>query len=256
MKNILPDYQFNVLCNLFPTPKQKSTGRPRVNKDLLVKGILTVLKYDIPWSQLNLEGVSGTTCWRYFNEIQRRGKLKLIQQTLSKSKLTLSSCSIDSSTATSFSFNSSTGWDGKHRKVGTKISILSDVNGLPFDIVFGKGNKSDLSFVNEHIENTSGVRKQVLNMDKGYTSIDLRRELRTKGIKVNMETKKNDYHHKKGPKFKVNYEEYSARFLLERTFGWLKAFKRIRTRKDRKIAMFKAFTYLAVIIVLIRNIEF
>ena len=93
-------------------------------------------------------------------------------------------------------------------------------------------------------------------MDKGYTSIDLRRELRTKGIKVNMETKKNDYHHKKGPKFKVNYEEYSARFLLERTFGWLKAFKRIRTRKDRKIAMFKAFTYLAVIIVLIRNIEF
>jgi len=256
MNDIVSDIQFEQLLQLLPTPRQKRKGRKRCDKRLLLQGILTVLKYDIPWNHLDIDGVSGTSCWRYFNELQRKGILKLIQTSLSTQHLDINLCSLDTSTATSFKFKNGVGWDGKHRKNGTKISLLGDHNGLPYDIDFGKGNKHDLKFLDTHLENTSGTRKKVLSMDKGYTSIDMRRNLRSKGIKVNMETRKGDYIHKKGPKFALDQQIYKTRFNLERTFGWMKSFRRVRTRKDRHFAMFKAFVYLAAIIVLIRSIEF
>ncbi len=43
-----------------------------------------------------------------------------------------------------------------------------------------------------------------------------------------------------------------VRFLVERTNAWLKAFRRIRIRREYKPAMFKAFVYLALIIILVR----
>ena len=256
MKNILPVEVFEKLLNILPTPKQNRKGRKRCNKALLLKGILIVLRYDIPWNNLDIDSVSGTSCWRYFNEIQRRGILKRIHKALANESLNINICSIDTSTTTSFRFKSCTGWDGKHKKIGTKISALSDENGLPFDLDFGKGSKHDLKFLDKHIKNTVGKRKKILSLDKGYTSIEKRRSLRKKGIKVNMETRKNDYLRKKGPKFSLDQQIYQTRFNLERTFSWLKSFRRIRIRKDRHVAMFMAFTYLAVIIVLIRSFAF
>lgn len=256
MKNIVPEKVFNELLIVLPTPKQKKTGRSRCSKMALLRGILIVLKYDIPWNSLEIEGASGITCYRYFRELQRRGFFKFTSKTLAKDRLDIKICSIDSSTATSFNFKKLVGFDGKHKKYGTKISVLSDKNGLPYDMKFGKGSKHDLKFVSEHLTSTTKARKSVLNMDKGYTSIDLRRELASKKIKVNMETRANDYHHKKGPKFKLNEELYKLRFNLEKTFGWLKAFRRVRTRKDHRFSIFKGFVYLAVIIVLMRRIGF
>lgn len=256
MKNILSSKVFKQLLNLLPDPKQLKIGRKRCSKEALLQGILVVLKYDIPWNNLAIPGTSGTSCWRYFKELQRRGLLKLVFQSLAKANLSIAISSIDSSVATSFNFKDLVGFNGKHKKYGTKISVLSAASGLPYDIEFGKGSKHDLKFVPKHIDNTRKTKKNLVNMDKGYTSIDLRRDLASKKIKVNMETRVNDYHHKKGPKFKLNEVIYKLRFNIEKTFSWMKAFRRVRTRKDRYSALFKGFVYLSAIIVLIRNIEF
>ena len=77
--------------------------------------------------------------------------------------------------------------------------------------------------------------------------------MRNKGIRVNMETRKKDYTAKRGPKFRFDKEKYKVRFQIERLNGWLKSFKRLRTRVEFSIASFKAFVYLALIVVLIRN---
>jgi putative transposase len=256
MKHIVSNKVFSELLDLLPTPKQQETGRPKCEKEALLRGILVVLKYDIPWNHLEITGASGTSCWRYFKEIQRRGLFKLVFQALAQSNLDIRIFSIDSTTTTSFNFKGLVGFSGKHKKYGTKISVLSDAKGLPYDMEFGKGSKHDLKFVQKHLDNTSKKKKQILNLDKGYTSIDLRRDLAKKKIKVNMETRTKDYHHKRGPKFKLNEVVYKLRFNLEKTFGWMKAFRRVRTRKDRYVSLFKAFVYLAAIIVLIRNMEF
>ena len=242
-----------VLLNLLPTPHQKPTGRKRCDHQSLILGIIYVLKTGIPWNLCPNFGASYSSCYRYFREIQRRGNLKKIFHLLTLTKTNLKITAIDSTSVTSFRFNYGSGFDGKHKKCATKISTLADSNRLPADIVFGKGNIHDLNFVPSHIKNTSGRVKKILNLDKGYPSLDLRRNLRQKGIKVNMEMRTNDYKRKIGPKFKINNTVYKLRFTIERLFSWFKSFKRCKFRTDFTMSSFKAFVYLSLIIILIRG---
>ncbi len=82
MKNIISENVFVYLLDLLPSPKSKNFGRPKCKKEALLRGLIKVLKYDIPWNDLDIIGASGISCWRYFNEIQRRGLLKLVFHSL------------------------------------------------------------------------------------------------------------------------------------------------------------------------------
>ena len=219
---IIPQKQFDELVNILPTPRQKRLGRKRCQKEALLNGILQVLINGVAWSKIADCGCSYASCWRYFKELQRRGILKLICKAYAKKKTDITEGAIDTTTVTSFRFKSETGWDGKHKKIGTKVSLFTDINGLPADIDFGKGNIHDGSFVSEHLKNTSRRRKKVLNLDKIYVGLDFRREMRKKGTYVNMKIRKGDYIRKRGPKFRFDEEKYKVRFLVERTNAWLK----------------------------------
>lgn len=251
-KLVSPDV-FNFLLINLASPKQLNIGRKRVPKEALLNGILQVLVNGTAWNKIAYCGCSYSSCFRYFKEIQRRGILNLIFDALSKDKTDIAECSIDTSTVTSFRFKYLTGWDGKHKKIGTKLSLISDINGLPADVEFGKGSTHDNNFLSKHIKNTQGTRINILNLDKIYASKDFRRDMRKKGIYVNMQTRVGDYVRKRGPKFGFKKEKYKIRFLIERLNGWIKSFKRLRTRLEFSISSFKAFVYLALIIVLVRN---
>jgi transposase len=241
------------LLELLPTPKQQPKGRKRCDKNALILGIVYVLRRDVPWYDCVNFGASASSCFRYFKEIQRRGNFKKIFKLLTLQKTDIKISSIDSTSVTSYRFNYCTGFSGKHKKCATKVSVLADKNGFPADVVFGKGNIPDLNFVSVHMKNTRGRAKKVLNMDKGYTSLQKRRELRKMGIRVNMEMRKGDYIRKIGPKFKLNEAIYHTRFTIERLFSWLKSFKRCRLRQEFTMSSFKAFIYLSLIIILIKG---
>jgi len=251
---LVKDPVWEELLKLLPESKQKRYGRKRLSQQSLLNGILQVLVNGVSWGKIAECGCSYVTAYRYFKEIQRRGKLKLIFEALSKRKTDLIEGAIDSSSASSFRFRRMTSWDGKHKKTASKISLLTDIKGLPVDVSFGKGVTDDRDFVPVHLQN-GGHRRQIkiLNLDKGYTSADLRRKLRVKGTYVNMQTRKNDYIRKKGPKFGFKEEKYRIRFLVEKVFAWMKNFKRIRRRREYNPAMYKAFVYLALILILLRN---
>lgn len=144
-------------------------------------------------------------------------------------------------------------WDGKHKKISTKISLFTDINGLPADVSFGHGKTHDKDFVWEHYNNTANRRKKVISVDKVYVSLDLRREMRNKGTYINMQTRKGDYIRKRGPKFQFLGEKYKVRFKVERTNAWMENFRQLRLRRDYLPAMFKASVYLALILILLRN---
>ena len=241
------------LLHLLPTPKQQRRGRKRVPKKALLNGILQVLVNGVAWEKIAECGCGYATCWRYFHELQRRGKLKLVYEALAMQKTDISEGAIDTTTATSFRFAQMTGWDGKHRKIGTKISLFADRNGLPADVDFGKGSTSDPAFVPQHMEKTKGRRKRILNLDKIYVGLEFRRAMRKMGTKVNMQMRRGDYIRKRGPKFSFDKEKYQVRFLIERLNGWLKNNRRVRIRREHHAAMYKAFVYLALIIVLLRH---
>lgn len=243
---------WSFLVKELPTPKQQKEGRRRVGKEALLNGILQVLVNGVAWNKIAECGGSYSSCYRYFAELQRRGRLKLLYQALALEKTNILEGAIDTTTSGSFNFKKMVGWDGHHRKKGTKISIFTDKIGLPADVIFGKGDKPDPDFVSEHWQNTAGRRRKVLNLDKLYVSLERRRDFRKKGTKINMEMKANDYKRKRGPKFRFDRLKYQVRFLIERLNGWLKNFRSIRIRRSYHPAMFKAFVYLALIIVLIR----
>jgi len=250
---LVTESTFKKLLEVLPTPRQRKTGRKRVDKEALVNGILQVLVNGVSWKKMAECGCSYVSCWRYFKELQRRGKLQLIYQGLAKEKTDIIECSSDTDTIRSFRFKKGVGWDGKHKVNGTKISLIGDRNGLPSDIEVDSAKIHDKNYLYRHLENTAGRRKKILNLDKIYTSADLRREMRQKGTYINMQTKRGDYIRKRGPKFKFKEEEYKIRFKIERTFGWLEAFKRLMTRVDRHLSSFRGFVYLAAIVILIRN---
>lgn len=245
--------QFDILLKLLPQPRQKKEGRRRCTKESLLNGILQVLVNGGAWARIAECGASYTSCWRYCNELQRRGKLKLLYEALANKQTDVIEGSIDTTTATSFRFRRMTGWDGKHKKIGTKVSLFTDKYGLPADVAFGCGNDSDPSFLATHLTKTIGRRKKILNLDRVYVSLELRRKMRRKGTFINMQMRRGDYIRKRGPKFSLQASKYKMRFLVERMNGWLKAFRHIRIRRDYLPAMFKAFVYLALIIVLIRS---
>lgn len=244
---------FDALMRMLPTPKQHRRGRKRVAKQSVLNGVLQVLVNGIAWRKIAQCGASPVSCWRYFRELQRRGNLKLVYDTLARRGTDVIEGAIDTTTATSFRFERMTGWDGKHKKIGSKISLFADKNGLPADVQFGKGSHHDGSFVPGHIKKTAGRRKRTLHLDKIYASLELRRTMRRKGTYINMETRSRDYQRKRGPKFGFDAQKYKTRFLVERLNAWLKNFWRIRIRRDRLPAMYKGFVYLGLIIILLRQ---
>lgn len=241
------------LMKRLPTLRQKRMGRKKAKKEALLCGILQVLVNGVAWRKIAGCGCSYASCFRYFHELQRRGKLKLIYHCLTQGKIDLTVGSIDTTTIDSFAFARLTGWDGYKKKVGTKVSLFCDVHGLPADVLFGKGSLYDTEFFPFHIENTYGTRKKVINLDMKYMSIPLRRRMRNKGIRLNMKWRDQDFRRKRGPKFKLDHTIYACRFQLEKTNGWLKSFRGIRIRREYHPAMFKAFVYLALIIILVRS---
>jgi transposase len=253
LNKLLPDDQFEKLTELLPTPRQKRFGRKRCQKEALISGILQVLILGIPWNRLYPCGCSASSCYRYFRELQRRGVFKLIFRTLSIEKTCIRQSAIDTDSTRSFHFRYGTAWDGRHKQLSTKISLLTDQQGLPADVLFGPGNVHDKSFVEEHFKNTSGRRIEILNLDKIYVSLDLRRTMRRHGTYVNMRTRERDYTRKRGPKFQLKEDQYRVRFLIEKAFAWLENFKRCKYRVEYLLSSFKAFVYLALIIILIRN---
>lgn len=253
INKLIKPHVFKELLSLLPNPKQKRKGRKRCNKENLVSGIIQVLVLSVPWKKMYPCGASSSSCHRYFKELQRRGRFKNIFKQLSDKKTDITECAVDTNSTTSFRFKRGRGWDGKHKKNSTKISLLTDIKGLPVDVEIDKGNIHDKTFLYKHIKNTRGKRKKILNLDKVYVSKDLRRQMRRSGTYVNMETRKNDYIRKKGPKFKLKKDKYKLRFLVERAFAWIENFKRCKYRIDFTISSFRAWVYLALIIILIRQ---
>lgn len=250
---LLPVEQFQILLDMLPTPKNKKTGRKRCKKEHLLSGILQVLKLGIGWNDIFDCGASGSSCWRYFKEVQRRSIFKSVFKKLAREKTDVSECASDTNTIWSYRFKDEVGWDGRHRMHGTKISLLTDRYGLPADVIIETAKTFDGNFIDRHIESTVGRRKKVLNLDKIYVGLDRRREYRNKGIWINMEMRANDYTRKRGPKFSFDKEKYRVRFKIERCFAWIEQFRRTRHRVDRHISSFRAFVYLAAIIILVRS---
>ena len=73
----VPEVLWSEIEPLLPVPERRFRypGRKRYSERACLEGILTVLRWGIPWRELPRRpgAPSGNTCWRRFDEWQRAG---------------------------------------------------------------------------------------------------------------------------------------------------------------------------------------
>ena len=93
-------------------------------------------------------------------------------------------------------------------------------------------------------------RPKYLIADKGYDSNPLRHRLQDRGIRLVVPYRKNRKK-RPGPKQKL-LDKYKRRWVVERTFSRIGAFRRLTTRYEHLITTYRAFFHLACALITLR----
>ena len=150
-----------------------------------------------------------------------------------------------------------------NRKNGTKISLITDSNGIPFNVKCYKGNKYDSKILDNHLKNENLIDITNMMPDKKYFLADPGYD--TKAIRDNLKDKnyltlipqnaplvaRNIKDKNKLKKFsKMDKKIYKKRLVIERTFNNLKVNRRLCLRYESYLSNFIGFIYLALIKIL------
>jgi transposase len=253
--------QFALLCEELPEPVAK-TGRPSIPNSELLPGILYVLKTGCSWEYLpdSICKHHYSSCWRRFKFWQTQ--LKYIWRDMLKvldaqEQLNLETGQLDTSLVPSPQFSDTTGYSGKHKKTGTKLSLVSDHEGIPLGLEVVPGNIHDSRCAESTVREIrvgKKTRVKQLNADKGYDSKKFRDSMRKRAIQTNIPSRNFKKRRLRGRKPKYDKQVAKQRPLVERTFSWLKSFKRLKHRAERTKLMFEAFALLGCIVICLRRV--
>ena len=122
----------------------------------------------------------------------------------------------------------------------SKIHGKVDALGMPLEFIITAGQQSDIGQAEALVENGSC---EFLLADRGYDSDHFRKMLAKRGIAPVIPGRKNR-------KVTIQYDEhtYKERNAIERFFGRIKEFRRIATRYDKTVCMFKGALLFASVI--------
>lgn len=109
---------------------------------------------------------------------------------------------------------------------GSKIHMIVDALGNPLTFTLTAANVADVSAAKPLIEQTPPM--QTLIADKGYDSDELIAWLKQRGIHAVIPPRKNRLRPRP-----IDQHRYKARNLVERTFHWIKHFRRVATRFEK-----------------------
>lgn len=147
--DVLTPRQLAFIAERLPEPPHASRGRrPYSNRELL-PGILRVLRCGCRWRDLDRPGSpSGVTHWRRLRYWHRQRGYRKVWRTLLNllvqgKRLDRSLDSLDGTLIPSQEFLEQTGYSGKHRAVGAKLSLLVDRAGIPLAVSVAPGNFHD-----------------------------------------------------------------------------------------------------------------
>jgi len=150
------------------------------------------------------------------------------------------------------------GYDSQHHRYGTNISLLTERNGLPLTNMTFKGNRNDIVVAEPTMQKLRvGAKRRVLelNADKGYDSQAFRRHLRKRGTGTNIPERKAKHRRKRGPKPHMNKAHFKFRAFVERTNAWLKSYRKLRYRYERKRGMFQAVVDFCCLLICLRRVR-
>ena len=128
--------------------------------------------------------------------------------------------------------------------LSTKIHAATDALGNPVRLLFGPGQRNDITRAHELI---NGFEPEAVIADKGYDADHLREVVLENQAASVIPSKSN----RRTP---ITYDKalYKERNLVERFFNKLKQFRRVATRYDKLLANYRGFVILAAITILLK----
>jgi len=167
-------------------------------------------------------------------------------------------------------FAEQTGYSGKHRAAGTKLSLLVDRAGTPLAVSVASGNYHDgalgfLTLANIYkppqilrgiLPDPAKTTEPTMLADKGYDGQRFRQFVHDHGFRPLIPTRSCIPPEQAiGELYTEDASMLRKRYVVERTLlSWLKGFRRLRYRVDRTAKSFHAFVYLAVLVLCVRRL--
>ncbi len=273
--DVLTPRQLAFIAERLPEPPQAPTGRPDYSNREPLPGILRVLRsgcrgrdFDRP------RHPSVITHWRRIRYWYRQTGYRKVWHTLlnvlvQSKRLDRSLVSLDGTLIPSQEFAEQTGYSGKHRAVGTKLSLLVERAGTPLAVSLAPGNYHDgalgfLTLANIYkpppilrniLPEVAKTAEPTLLADKGYDSLRFRQLVHDQGFRPLIPARRCiPVEQATGELYAEDGALQRKRYVVERTMGWLKGFRRLHYRVDRTAASFHAFVYLAILILCVSRI--
>jgi transposase len=150
---------------------------------------------------------------------------------------------------------------------GSRFHLAVDAGGLPLAIALSAGNENERRYLLPLLERLAqaGIHPRELWADRGYASRAHERALAGRQIRSRISQPRKrgqpippgqrSYEVWRGKKRRLKTRDPQARhrWAVERTNAWLKALRRIGTRRDRKADNYLAFLQLGMIVILVRS---
>src|SRR5829696_10375515 len=273
--DVLTPRQLAFIAERLPEPPFAPRGRRPYSNLALLPGILRVLRSGCRWRDLDRPGSpSGVTHWRRLRFWHRRTGYRkvwrpLLNLLVQSKRLDRSLISLDGTLIPSHEFREQTGYSGKHRAVGTKLPLLVDRAGTPIAVSVAPGNYHDtplgvltlanvftpLPILRDILPDAAKTAEPTLLADKGYDSLRFRRFVQERGFRPLIPTRSCiPAEQAIGELYGEDVVLQRKRYVVERTIGWLKGFRRLRFRVDCTAASFQAFVYLAILVLCVRRL--
>lgn len=250
---LMPESYYASIQQYLPEerPTGPQGGRPYTSNYTVVKVIYFVLVTGCKWCDVPLElGCCGETArmrtklWQTMGIWHRLHEL-FLTYLKSADVLEEETVVIDSTHVRAYGGGDETGPSPvDRRKIGSKLTLLTDKNGVPLTMNVAGANVSDHRLLLKTISDfprIGGKRGRPLEhpqdayADAGYDSEDARTVLRWLGIEPHIRKKGTEHGSGLG----------KVRWVVERTISWVKGMRRLRIRYDRKIEMISAWLSIA-----------
>jgi transposase len=131
---------------------------------------------------------------------------------------------------------------------------IADSDGLPLSIAIADGSKHDVSLTDRTLDAAFvDYLPQKLIGDKAWDSVKHQKALaeeRNIELVAPLKGGKNPSPRKQD---KRSLRRYRRRWLVERLFAWLKQFRRVSSRWERKAENYFGFLQLACVVILLRQ---
>ena len=236
----------------------KRTGRPRSNDEPIIAGIFYVLETGCPWEALPLCFGPSKTVYHRFREFCKQGIFQLVWKKFlhmynNKNGLQLEHQIIDCNHRKSPLGGEKTGHSPvDRRKLGSKIALCVETNGIPIGLVLAKGNKHDTQIFEQTLKNLqqqiSQSHNHYMHADKGFDSE------RNRTIAVSYKPIITRRRYKNSTQIEKIRD--GCRWVVERTFSWLSRFRRIFVRYDKLCNTYLAFIQFAFQVIIFKKLEF